>query len=262
MATHESPTQHRGRVALVTGGGQGLGRAIALRLALDGARVAIAQRDPAPLERTAAEIRARGGEALAVPTDVAVPEQVARLVGAVREWLGPVDILVNNAGGVVGQTGKPLEDVPPEDWHAVVDANLTSAYLCTRAVIPGMKARGWGRIVNISSAAGLTVSRTGIQAYASAKAGQIGLTRQLAAELGPFGITVNCIAPGFILSTPTTQIQWDGYGPEGQAQMVAGISMRRLGQPEDIAAVVAFLAGPDSGWISGQNLAADGGLLP
>ena len=186
------------RTAVVTGTAHGIGTAIAKALTEDGATVHGVDKDTA---------------------DLTSPQAVADFFAAI----GPVDILVNNAGGVVGQTGKPLEDVPPEDWHAVVDANLTSAYLCIRAVIPGMKARGWGRIVNISSAAGLTVSRTGIQAYASAKAGQIGLTRQLAAELGPFGITVNCIAPGFILSNPTTQIQWDGYGPEGQAQMVAGI---------------------------------------
>ena len=199
-----------GRTAVVTGTAHGIGTAIAEALAEDGATVHGVDKDTA---------------------DLTSPQAVADFFAAI----GPVDILVNNAGGVVGQTGQPLEDVPPEDWHAVVDANLTSAFLCTRAVIPGMKARGWGRIVNISSAAGLTVSQTGIQAYASAKAGQIGFTRQLAAELGPFGITVNCIAPGFILSNPTTQIQWDGYGPEGQAQMVAGIAMRRLGQPEDIA---------------------------
>jgi 3-oxoacyl-[acyl-carrier protein] reductase len=223
-----------GRTAVVTGTAHGIGTAIAKALAEDGATVHGVDRDTA---------------------DLTSPQAVADFFAAI----GPVDILVNNAGGVVGQTGKPLEDVPPEDWHAVVDANLTSAYLCTRAVIPGMKARGWGRIVNISSAAGLTVSRTGIQAYASAKAGQIGLTRQLAAELGPFGITVNCIAPGFILSNPTTQIQWDGYGPEGQAQMVAGISMRRLGQPEDIAHGVQFFAAERSGWVTGQTIAIDGG---
>ena len=123
--------------------------------------------------------------------------------GAV-ERIGPVDILVNNAGGVVGQVGRPLEDVSDDDWQAVVDANLTSTFVCTRAVVPGMKSAGYGRIVNISSGAGRSVSLTGIQAYASAKAGQIGFTRQTAHELGPFGITVNSIAPGFVLSNPTS----------------------------------------------------------
>ena len=140
------------------------------------------------------------------------PAQVAALV----ERIGPVDILVNNAGGVVGQVGRPLEEVTDEDWRAVVDANLTSTFVCTRAVVPGMKAAGYGRIVNISSGAGRSVSLTGIQAYASAKAGQIGFTRQTAHELGPFGITVNSIAPGFVLSNPTSIRQWESYGEEGQ----------------------------------------------
>ncbi len=118
---------------------------------------------------------------------------------------GAIDILVNNAGGVCGQVGRPLEEVSDDDWHAVVNANLTTAFHCTRAAVPGMKERRWGRIVNISSAAGLGVSKTGIQAYASAKAAQIAFTRQMALELGRSGITVNCIAPGFILSNPTTR---------------------------------------------------------
>jgi len=170
-----------------------------------------------------------------------------------------VDILVNNAGGVCGQVGQPVEDVTDLAWRAVVDANLTSAFLCSRAVVPGMKQRRAGRIINISSAAGLGTSKTGIQAYASAKAGQIGLTRQLALELGPFGITVNCIAPGFILSNPTTQQQWDSYGADGQRALVAGIALQRLGEPADIANGVRFFAAPESGWVTGQTIAIDGG---
>jgi len=173
--------------------------------------------------------------------------------------VGPVDILVNCAGGVAGQTGKPLEDVSEQDWRAVVDANLTSTFLCTRAVVPGMKERRWGRIVNISSGAGRTVSLTGIQAYASAKAGQIGFTRQMAHELGPFGITVNTIAPGFIRSNPTTEAQWQRYGADGQQALVQGIAMRRLGQPEDIANGVLFFASQRSSWVTGQTISIDGG---
>jgi 3-oxoacyl-[acyl-carrier protein] reductase len=122
-----------------------------------------------------------------------------------------------------------------------------------------MKERRWGRIINISSGAGRTVSLTGIQAYASAKAGQIGFTRQMAHELGPFGVTVNCIAPGFVLSNPTTERQWASYGEAGQAELVAGIAMRRLGEPADIANGVQFFAAARSSWVTGQTISIDGG---
>src|SRR6266568_2015576 len=134
-------------------------------------------------------------------------------------------------------------------------ADLTSS----RAVVPAMKQRGWGRIVTISSAAGLGVSKTGIQAYASAKAAQIGFTRQMARELGPFGITVNCIAPGFVLSNPTSIRQWEGYGADGQRALVDGIAMRRLGEPADIANGVLFFTAEESSWVTGQTIAIDGG---
>ena len=223
-----------GRTAVVTGTAHGIGAAIARALAGAGAAVHGVDKDTADLTRPA----------------------------AVREFFaaaGPVDILVNCAGGVAGQVGRPLEEVGDDDWHAVVDANLTSTFLCTRAVVPGMKQRRWGRIVNISSGAGRTVSLTGIQAYASAKAGQIGFTRQMAHELGPFGITVNCIAPGFILSNPTSRAQWAGYGEQGQRDLVAGIAMRRLGEPEDIANGVLFFAAERSSWVTGQTISIDGG---
>ena len=223
-----------GRVAVVTGTAHGIGTGIADALASEGAKVHRVDKDT---------------------VDLTVP-------AAVREFfagVGAVDILVNNAGGVCGQTGHPLEEVGDDDWHAVVNANLTTAFLCTRAVVPAMKQRRWGRIINISSAAGLTVSKTGIQAYASAKAGQIGFTRQMAHELGPFGITVNCIAPGFILSNPTTERQWESYGEQGQRDLVLGIAMRRLGHPADIANGVLFFAAERSGWVTGQVIAIDGG---
>ena len=233
-----------GRVAVVTGAAHGIGAAIASALESDGAKVHRADKEPVALDGSAV-----------TAADLTDPAAVIDLFTAV----GAVDILVNTAGGVVGQVGKPLEQVTEDDWRSVVDANLTTAFLCTRAVVPGMKERGWGRIVNISSGAGLTVSKTGIQAYASAKAGQIGFTRQMAHELGPFGITVNCIAPGFILSNPTTQVQWDSYGADGQRDLVAGIATGRLGQPADIANGVQFFASERSGWVTGQVIAIDGG---
>jgi 3-oxoacyl-[acyl-carrier protein] reductase len=228
-----------GKTAVVTGTAHGIGAGIAKALRDDGASVHEVDRDP--MAEHAVDL-----------TDSA----------AVRDFfsaVGPVDILVNNAGGVCGQVGHPLEDVPDADWQAVVSANLTTAFHCTRAVVPGMKERRWGRIVNISSAAGLTVSKTGIQAYASAKAGLIGFTRQMAHELGPLGITVNCIAPGFILSNPTTERQWESYGPDGQRELINGIATRRLGDPADIANGVQFFASPRSGWVTGQVIAIDGG---
>lgn len=230
-----------GKTAVVTGTAHGIGSAIAAELRAAGVRVHGADREPA-------------GDGTS-KVDLTDPAAVRDFFGA----LEPVDILVNNAGGVCGQVGRPLEDVPDEDWRAVVDANLTAAFLCTRAVVPGMKGRRWGRIINISSAAGLTVSKTGIQAYASAKAGQIGFTRQMALELGPFGITVNCIAPGFIRSNPTSERQWQAYGPDGQRQLVSGIAMGRLGDPSDIANGVTFFASDRSGWVTGQVIAIDGG---
>ncbi|HEY1618373.1 MAG TPA: SDR family NAD(P)-dependent oxidoreductase [Streptosporangiaceae bacterium] len=223
-----------GKNAVVTGTAHGIGAAIAAALREAGATVHPVDRDTA---------------------DLSSPDQVRAFFAAA----GPVDILVNNAGGVAGQVGRPLEDVPDDDWAAVVNANLTTAFLCTRAVVPGMKQRRWGRIITISSAAGLGVSKTGIQAYASAKAAQIGLTRQLAHELGPFGITVNCIAPGFILSNPTTIRQWESYGRRGQRELVESIAMRRLGDPADIANGVLFFAAPQSSWVTGQVIAIDGG---
>jgi 3-oxoacyl-[acyl-carrier protein] reductase len=222
------------RTALVTGTAHGIGSAIAAALATQGATVHGVDRDT---------------------VDVSDPEQVAALV----ERIGRVDILVNNAGGVVGQVGRPLEDVSDEDWQAVVAANLTTTFVCTRAVVPGMKAAGYGRIVNISSGAGRSVSLTGIQAYASAKAGQIGFTRQTAHELGPFGITVNCIAPGFVLSNPTSIRQWESYGVDGQQAILERIATRRLGEPEDIANGMLFFVADEASWVTGQVLSIDGG---
>ena len=228
-----------GRTALVTGAAHGIGSAIAEMLFREGARV------------HAVDLEGEGEDRLDVTDPVAVEAFVERV--------GGIDVLVNNAGGVRGQTGRPLEDVTDDDWRAVVDANLTSTFVCTRAVVAGMKARGWGRVVNISSGAGRSVSLTGIQAYATAKAGQIGLTRQTAHELGRFGITVNCVAPGFVLSNPSTQRQWESYGPEGQAALVAGIAVRRLGTGEDIANAVRFFTSEASSWVTGQTIAVDGG---
>jgi 3-oxoacyl-[acyl-carrier protein] reductase len=223
-----------GRVALVTGTAHGIGRGIADALDTAGAVVHGCDKDT---------------------VDVTDAEQVQELVARI----GRIDILVNNAGGVTGQVWQPVEDVSDDEWRAIVDANLMTTFVCTRAVVPGMKERRYGRIVNISSGAGRSVSLTGIQAYASAKAGQIGFTRQTAHELGRFGITVNSIAPGFVPSNPTSVAQWAGYDPDKQRRILESIATRRLGTPEDIAHGVLFFASDEASWISGQVLSIDGG---
>ena len=238
-----------GRAAVVTGAAQGIGRAIATRLAESGARVLAVDLDAAGL----AALRVDGVRTAAMDvTDAAA-------IAAGLAGFGPADILVHSAGGVCGQVGQPAEAVTAAQWQAVLAVNLTGAFLMSQAVIPTMKEAGRGRIVTISSGAGLGVSLTGIQAYAAAKAGEIGLTRQLAHELGPHGITVNSVAPGFIRSNPTSERQWQSYGPEGQRQLLERVAMRRLGSPDDIAHAVLFLVSDEAGWITGQTLSVDGG---
>ena len=204
-----------------------------------------------PLAETVAGAEGRMTSAAADLTD---PAAVAAAIGDFAP-----SILVHSAGGVRGQVGRPVEEITLADWNAIVEANMTSAFLTCQAVIPAMKAARRGRIVTISSGAGLGVSLTGIQAYASAKAGEIGLTRQLAHELGPFGITVNTVAPGFVRSNPTTERQWESYGPEGQKRLVDSTFMRRTGTVADISAAVLFLASAHAGWITGQAISVNGG---
>ncbi|MGI4951902.1 MAG: SDR family NAD(P)-dependent oxidoreductase, partial [Janthinobacterium lividum] len=172
---------------------------------------------------------------------------------------GPLHVLVNNAGGVAGQVFQPVEQVPDDDWDRIIAVNLGAAFTLSRAAAPGMKRQGRGRIVNISSGAGLQASLTGIQAYASAKHAVVGLTRQLAHELGPYGITVNSVAPGLIPSNPASTAQWEGYGAERQAAMLGAIALRRLGTPQDIANAVLFFASPLADFVNGQIMQVDGG---
>ncbi len=247
-----------GKTVIVTGAAHGFGRAIALAFAERGAHVWACDVLTDELQETQALARAASGRCTVRTVDVADRDAVLAFVDEAASD-GQVDILVNNAGGVLGQTGQPLEEVTPEQWQTIYDVNVTGAFWFAQAVAPGMKRASWGRIINISSGAGLGVSLTGIQAYASAKAAQIGLTRQLAHELGPFGITVNNIAPGFARSNPSSEAQWQAYGPERQAQLLQGIAMRRLGTPDDIAHGVLFFASDYASWITGQVLSIDGG---
>jgi 3-oxoacyl-[acyl-carrier protein] reductase len=245
-----------GRTVIVTGGGHGLGRATAQAFVAHGGTVWTCDILADALAETG---KVCGAACETRVVDVRDRAAVKAFVEEASRESGRVDILVNNAGGVAGQVGRPLEEVSPDDWQQIFDVNLTGAFNFSQAVTPGMKSAAWGRIVNISSGAGIRVSLTGIQAYASAKAGLIGFTRQLAHELGPFGITVNCVAPGFVRSNPTTERQWQSYGEEGQRRLVESIATRRLGQPEDIAYAVLFFASDLASWITGQTLSVDGG---
>lgn len=246
----------RGRTVLVTGAAHGFGRAIAGAFGARDAHVFVCD---VVDDELAGTVDIVGDRCVGTAVDVTDRAAVGRWVQDAYQRTGRIDILVNNAGGVLGQVGKPVEDVTPLEWQSIVAVNQTATFWTAQAVAPHMKKAGSGRIINISSGAGLGVSKTGIQAYAAAKAGQIGLTRQLAHELGPFGITVNNIAPGFVLSNPTTQRQWESYGPDGQRQLLEGIAMKRLGTPADIAHAVLFLTSDHAGWISGVVLPVDGG---
>jgi 3-oxoacyl-[acyl-carrier protein] reductase len=244
-----------GVTVAVTGAGHGFGRAIARGFAGLGARVFATDLSEAELAETAA-----GTGIGTAAFDLTAPGAAGGWIKAVEDATGaPVGVLVSNAGGVRGQVMRPVEEVPEEDWHAIFDINTHAAFKLAKAVAPGMKRAGRGRIVTISSGAGLTASKTGIQAYCAAKHALVGLTRQLARELGPHGITVNSVAPGFVLSNPATLAQFESYGEAGKAALVEGIAMRRLGQPQDIAQAVMFLASDHAGWITGQVLPVDGG---
>ena len=244
------------RVIIVTGAAHGFGRAIAKAFADRAAIVHVFDVNKEGLAQTQALC---GALCRSHIVDVGDRDAVQTAIAAIEPDAGAIDILVNNAGGVRGQFGRPLEEISQEDWQTIFDVNLSGAFFMTQAVAPGMKKKRYGRVINISSGAGLGISLTGIQAYASAKAGQIGLTRQLAHELGPWNITVNNVAPGFVRSNPTTERQWEAMGEGGQQRLIQNIAMKRLGSPDDIAAMVMFFASDFAGWVSGQVISVDGG---
>jgi 3-oxoacyl-[acyl-carrier protein] reductase len=241
-----------GKVAFVTGASQGIGRTIALRLAKDGATVAVAARNQEKLNELVAEITAAGGKSAAFPLDVADEEQIKTTIKAVIAQLGKVDILVNNAGITRDQLVMRMKRA---DWDAVLQTNLTSAYLLIQQAITSMLRQKWGRIINITSVFG-QMGQAGQANYAASKAGLIGLTMAIAREVGSRNITCNAVAPGFI-ETAMTAVLSDEFKQNAVKQIPLG----RVGTPEDVASAVAFLASDDASYITGHVLSVNGGML-
>jgi 3-oxoacyl-[acyl-carrier protein] reductase len=241
------------RVVIVSGAAQGLGRAIATAFRDAGARVHLADINE-DVRRAATDIGAT-----AHVLDLSDRAASNALVQEIAGLEGRIDILALAAGGVCGLADLPFEDVTEENWGRVFGANVEGALWLSQAAAPFMRKAGWGRIVIISSGAGLRPSQTGLHAYTSAKHAVIGLTKQLSVGLAQYGITANSVAPGLIRSNPTTELQWEGYGPEGQRRLVESLHTKRLGKAEDIATATLFFASEQANWITGQVLSVDGG---
>ena len=243
-------------VAIVTGGARGLGAAIALRLAQDGYGIALLDIDLAACADTLAAIRSLGRLATAVRADVADEDSVTAAVAEVNDALGPALVLINNAGLMRPRVAQKMS---LSEWNLVIDVNLRGTFLMSRAVVPAMRNSGWGRIVNISSTAALGLF--GGANYASAKAGIQGLTKTLALELGRYGVTVNSVAPGFVVTDLTRKTAEDAGVTieEMERSMIAEIAVGRVGNPEDIAHAVSFFVAKQSSFVSGQVLYVAGG---
>lgn len=239
------------KVAIITGASRGIGRAVALKLASEGASIVASARSVEALAGLVAEIEASGGQALSVPTDITSGEDIERLLAAAMDKYGRVDILVNNAGITRDALLVRMKD---EDWDAVLATNLKGAFLCARAAAKIMSKQRTGRIINIASVVG-EMGNAGQANYCASKAGMLGLTKSMARELARRNITVNAITPGFIVSDMT-----DGLSEKVKQEMLGQIPLGRFGEVEDVAAAVAFLASDQAAYITGQTLGVNGGM--
>ena len=250
-----SSTEIQERVALVTGGGAGIGEATCIELAKQGRAVAVLGRRLENISRVADGIIAAGGRAIAVQADVAQKSQIQRAITRIRNSLGPITILVNNAGI---ENFTPFPDIIEEEWERQISVNLTGVYHVVQSVLPDMLAAEWGRIVNIT-ALGAQTGAAGMVHYTATKGGLTAMTRSLAVELGSKGITVNAVSPGFIL-TPMSQRAIDGeLFPVPYEEILASYPIPRIGQPAEVAAACAFFASDQASYITGQTLGVNGG---
>jgi NAD(P)-dependent dehydrogenase (short-subunit alcohol dehydrogenase family) len=247
-------TRFSERVAIVTGAGQGMGLAIAGRLLSEGARVVLADLNPDRLARAAKELETWRSALEPVEVDLTRAADVTRLVASARARFGAVDILVNNAGIL---RSSAVEDISELEWDQVVNANLKASFLCAQAVVPDMKARRYGKVLNMASMAGRATSTLGGAHYTAAKAGVLGLTRHLARELAPFRINVNAVSPG-IVDTPMVA---DALTVEQRARLAASIPFERFAAPAEVASLVAFLVSDEAAYITGASVDIHGGEL-
>jgi NAD(P)-dependent dehydrogenase (short-subunit alcohol dehydrogenase family) len=247
------------RVALVTGSASGIGKAIALALAREGAKLVVNDVDEAAMKATVAEITAKGVEAIGVQADVTESSAVTRMVDRVKERFGRIDVLVNNAGGSMNHPVRLLE-ISEEMWDQVVDLNLKSTFLVSKAVLPTMIEQRSGNIVNVSSLAGRYGNETARPHYSAAKAGVLGLTRHMSREFGPHGIRVNAVCPGYCFSGERIAEVW-AQRPN-RDQMIATVALRRVSTPDEQADVVVFLASDESRYVTGATIDVAGGRVP
>lgn len=249
------------KVAVITGGAHGIGRATAYLMAAEGGKIALVDVNHDAMQLVADRIAAQSGSVRAIQADVLSESGVNDMVRSTMDAYGRIDILVNAVGGstIIERSGAPVEELTLDEWERVIAFNLRGTFLCTHAVIPQMKRQGGGRIINLSSVAARGDSPRSGGAYAAAKAGIRALTRKLALELGPYGITCNAIAPSMTLSERIERRLWQTRSPEEQKAIIEAVPLKRVSTPEDQAKVILFLASDDAGFVSGQTLEVTGG---